>query len=515
MIASSGMNIKVRASFTLSILIALALSVSISAAESHAAASNGAIAYTADADQDGRYELHLLHPNGSSELLSNEGNIDYPTFSGDGKKLAFQSTQLDNWGNLGTYIYTIGLVDRRRERLTNGFEDQYEPAFSQSSDTVAFLTPGSRLKIKRAGDNFTIDWTPNGIDSVFSPAWAPDGTDRIAFAGRNNGVYNIFTYVPGRIDQITHFEGDETIFHPSWSPDGTQIAFTHGDLRPGGDTNIYKVDLRTNTLDQLTNTPSDDTDPTWSPDGKKIAFISERDGKSEIYSMNADGTNETNLTGTANVDEWTPTWQPIQRAENPPAAPAPKAPSTAPTPKAPSTSKLPAASASKLPASVYKRACNLRITSPKVRSGKRVRTSRKRVRRLFTHGAKGYVRWGKVAGKPVKCEKIKMLLVQRRGSRHYVPGTNIRVSKKALSISRFSKTVSKLKKRGIGKLRQKRVARKKKTNISFKDFNRRSKRGKRALGKLKKRRYRGVYVFVYTAVVDGKTIKKRYELKAK
>ena len=46
----------------------------------------------------------------------------------------------------------------------------------------------------------------------------------------------------------------------------------------------------------------------WSPDGEKIAFTSTRDGKTEIYVMNAqDGSNQTRLTDTLASDalpEW-------------------------------------------------------------------------------------------------------------------------------------------------------------------------------------------------------------------
>ena len=43
----------------------------------------------------------------------------------------------------------------------------------------------------------------------------------------------------------------------------------------------------------LTNiTWTDNWHPAWSPDGSKIAFRSDRD----IYVMNADGSNQTNLT---------------------------------------------------------------------------------------------------------------------------------------------------------------------------------------------------------------------------
>jgi Tol biopolymer transport system component len=45
-----------------------------------------------------------------------------------------------------------------------------------------------------------------------------------------------------------------------------------------------------------TKLASDGYKPAWSPDGTKIAFSSYRDGDSKIYVMNADGSQETNLT---------------------------------------------------------------------------------------------------------------------------------------------------------------------------------------------------------------------------
>ena len=42
--------------------------------------------------------------------------------------------------------------------------------------------------------------------------------------------------------------------------------------------------------------------PTFSPSGKKIAFQSDRDGNTEIYKMNADGSNPTRLTDDLGID---------------------------------------------------------------------------------------------------------------------------------------------------------------------------------------------------------------------
>ena len=47
---------------------------------------------------------------------------------------------------------------------------------------------------------------------------------------------------------------------------------------------------------RLTRTPGHDGFPAWSPDGRKIAFLSIRDGKGEVYVVDADGSQQRNLT---------------------------------------------------------------------------------------------------------------------------------------------------------------------------------------------------------------------------
>ncbi|GAG57122.1 unnamed protein product, partial [marine sediment metagenome] len=61
---------------------------------------------------------------------------------------------------------------------------------------------------------------------------------------------------------------------------------------------IYVMDADGSNQVNLTNNPEGDSDPTLSPDGKKIAFKSNRDGKDEIYVMNADGSDQKRLTET-------------------------------------------------------------------------------------------------------------------------------------------------------------------------------------------------------------------------
>jgi len=49
-------------------------------------------------------------------------------------------------------------------------------------------------------------------------------------------------------------------------------------------------------LTQITNTPYLDAGPSWSPDGTRIAFGSNRTGLTQVWLMNADGSDQTQLT---------------------------------------------------------------------------------------------------------------------------------------------------------------------------------------------------------------------------
>jgi hypothetical protein len=62
---------------------------------------------------------------------------------------------------------------------------------------------------------------------------------------------------------------------------------------------------------QLTNDPAEDRRASWSPDGTKIAFVSERDGQSKVYLMDADGSDEMKITTNTTAAEYlNPAWSP-------------------------------------------------------------------------------------------------------------------------------------------------------------------------------------------------------------
>jgi Tol biopolymer transport system component len=88
----------------------------------------------------------------------------------------------------------------------------------------------------------------------------------------------------GREFQLTHNQADDLA--PAWSPDGTRIVF---ETLRDGNSEIYVMNSDGSEQVNLTRNSAPDHAPAWSPDGTRIAFESLREGGRDIYIMNADG----------------------------------------------------------------------------------------------------------------------------------------------------------------------------------------------------------------------------------
>lgn len=99
-----------------------------------------------------------------------------------------------------------------------------------------------------------------------------------------------------------------SIYHPAPQHAATiaKIAFTSD---RDGNTEIYSMDADGGGQTRLTENTAEDFSPAWSPDGTQLVFVSTRDGNAEIYVMNADGTGQTRLTNNSDSDI-SPKWNP-------------------------------------------------------------------------------------------------------------------------------------------------------------------------------------------------------------
>jgi TolB protein len=97
--------------------------------------------------------------------------------------------------------------------------------------------------------------------------------------------------------------GDEYADAAAWSPKGDKIAYAS---RIDGRFEIVVVDVATGAQTTITHHEGNSENPRWGPDGRHIVFSSNRAGTYDIYSMRADGTDVRRLT--RGGDCITPDW---------------------------------------------------------------------------------------------------------------------------------------------------------------------------------------------------------------
>ena len=225
------------------------------------------------------HDIYLVRLDGTGlrRVTTDRSVDDLPDWSPDGEKIAFSRRGI----GIPTSIYSVNMDG---SELTN-------------------LTP-------------TITWARGA-------AWSPDG-ERIAFQGRQNEndpveilVMNLATGELTRITRegVPRANNNVAPANPRWSPDGARILY---ETHRGGDWNIYSVNADGTNPVNLTNNPADDRDPAWSPDGSRIAFSSDRNGNSitelltadfDIWVMNADGSEAVSIISTPSVER-RPDWSP-------------------------------------------------------------------------------------------------------------------------------------------------------------------------------------------------------------
>jgi hypothetical protein len=189
---------------------------------------------------------------------------------------------------------------------------------------VIYFRPQMRPGIATAWEAISPDGT--GLHTVF-PASGSFVPDHLAFSPDGEKVAAELFGRPGiwiadadgsHAVQLTHGANDAW---PAWSPDGHRIAFA-GNMAStpcppqrfeyGCRRDLYVMNADGTGLHPVAK---DGISPSWSPDGDRIAF--ETNGPdivaSSIEVVNADGTGEHVLTGTAQGGGLSPAWSPDGR----------------------------------------------------------------------------------------------------------------------------------------------------------------------------------------------------------
>ena len=155
------------------------------------------------------------------------------------------------------------------------------------STRIAYVVKrGNRYELQIAdADGAGEETALASFEPIISPAWSPDGR-RLAYVSFENKkpVVYVHSLLDGKRQVAANFRGSNSA--PAWAPDGKTLAVS---LSREGGSQIFLINPDGSGLRRITSSTAIDTEPRYSPDGRWIYFTSDRGGSPQVYRMPASG----------------------------------------------------------------------------------------------------------------------------------------------------------------------------------------------------------------------------------
>jgi TolB protein len=124
----------------------------------------------------------------------------------------------------------------------------------------------------------------------------PKTGGEIVFSSGRSGPEQIYRMNMDGADVERLTDGSGEAANASWHPGGQIIAYAWTRGFAAGAWNIFTMDVASRKYVQLTHGEGKNEHPSWAPDGVHLVFASTRGGRSQIYTMLANGTQVQPLT---------------------------------------------------------------------------------------------------------------------------------------------------------------------------------------------------------------------------
>lgn len=231
------------------------------------------VVFISNSSTTGSGEVFLMNGDGTNVKQLTSDNAQYwnntPMFR-NSTKIWYANAQTTGW----TEFTEINYDGTGKSKLTNFY------AQGKSGDYVSVNNSNNKLLYYKQ-----------------TSSWSPDGE-----------IYTSNTDFTNEVQLTNNSMWDG---QPKLSPDGSKIVFGRETALLSGVSNIFIMNFNGTSVQQLTNFTSTQStnSPIWSPDGTKIVYSVYDGSQWDLWVMNSDGSAKTQITNTANENEFASDWK--------------------------------------------------------------------------------------------------------------------------------------------------------------------------------------------------------------